>query len=277
METKLKKIKFKFRAFTALIVLWSFIIENLSGVILYIVPPGRIAHWTNWKLWGFTKEQWAALHTIFGYIFLIFAAIHIYYNWKAIMNYIKRKIKAGVRMRMELAVASILTILVFVATAISIPPFSSVMNLGEKFKNSWEESSQEPFIPHAEELSLEELIEQIGISLDEALAILEKERIEVKDTSLQIRDIAKDNNTSPVAIYEVLEKDPSKKTPSGKGFGRKTLETLAQEMDIPLVDIFEFLRSEGIETQKNEVIRTIADKLKKTPYELVEMIRQLKK
>jgi hypothetical protein len=275
-ETEMKKNKFKFRAFTALIVLWSFIIENVTGIVLYIVPPGRIAHWTNWKLWGFTKEQWAALHTIFGYIFLIFAVIHIYYNWKPILNYIKKKVKAGLRMRMELTVSLIISILVFVATAVSIPPFSTVMDFGTKMKNSWEESSQEPFVPHAEEMSLEEFIEQIGIPQDEALKLLENKGIRVQNPSLSIKDIASDHNTSPVAIYEILEKEPAKKKQSGRGYGWKTLENVAQELGIPLQDIMTFLQSEGIEAKKDDVIRDVAEKNGMTPYELVEMIQKLK-
>ena len=285
----MKKIKFKFRAFTALIVLWSFIVENVTGIVLYIVPPGRIAHWTNWKLWGFTKEQWGALHTIFGYLFLIFAVIHIYYNWKAIMNYIKQKIKAGLRMRVELVISLVLIILVFIATAISIPPFSTVMDFGTKMKNSWEESRQEPFTPHAESMNLEEFTKQIGMSMERAEKILKNNGINVRDTSSTIQDIAIDNNTSPVALYEILKTElpseekkkleditTSKKQGAGGGYGWKTLENLAQELDIPIQDIMEFLQSKGIDAKKDEVIRNVADKNGLKAYELVDMIQKIK-
>ena len=285
----MKKIKFKLRAFTALIVLWSFIIENVTGIVLYIVPPGRIAHWTNWKLWGFTKEQWGALHTIFGYLFLIFAVIHIYYNWKAIMNYIKQKIKAGLRMRVELGISLVLIILVFVATAISLPPFSTVMDFGTKMKNSWEESRQEPFIPHAESMNIEEFAKQIGMPMERAEKILKNNGISVRDTSSTIQDIAEDNNTSPVALYEILKTElpseekkkleditTSKKQGAGGGYGWKTLENLAQELDIPIQDIMEFLQSKGIDAKKDEVIRNVADKNGLKAYELVDMIQKIK-
>ena len=285
----MKKIKFKFRAFTALIVLWSFIVENVTGIVLYIVPPGRIAHWTNWKLWGFTKEQWGALHTIFGYLFLIFAVIHIYYNWKAIMNYIKQKIKAGLRIRVELGISLVLIILVFVATAISLPPFSTVMDFGTKMKNSWEESRQEPFIPHAESMNIEEFTKQIGMPMERAEKILKNNGIIVRDTSSTIQDIAIDNNTSPVALYEILKTElpsdekkkleditTSKKQGAGGGYGWKTLENLAQELDIPIQDIMEFLQSKGIDAKKDEVIRNVADKNGLKAYELVDMIQKIK-
>jgi hypothetical protein len=285
----MKNYKFKFRAFTALIVLWSFIVENVTGIVLYIVPPGRIAHWTNWKLWGFTKDQWAALHTIFGYIFLIFALIHIYYNWKPIMNYLKQKIKSGLRVRKELAVSLVITILVFVATAVSIPPFSTVMDFGEKMKNSWEESRQEPFVPHAELMSFEEFIGQVGISLERAKKIFEDKGIKIQDTSSLMRDIAKDNNTSPVSLYEILKSDLStqdreklesltaqKKQSSGRGYGWKNLENLAQELNIPVQNIMDFLQSKGIDAKKDDVIRNVAEQNGLKAYELVDMIRKMR-
>jgi len=285
----MKKSKFKFRAFAALIVLWSFIIENVTGIVLYIVPPGRIANWTNWKLWGFTKEQWAALHTIFGYIFLIFALIHIYYNWKPILSYIKQKVKAGLRMRMELTVSLILILLVFVATAISIPPFSTVMNFGEKMKNSWAESRNEPFMPHAELMTLEEFTNRIGIPMERTEKILENNGIHVQDREYSILDIAKDNNTSPFALYEILKSElPSdekekfdslttqKKQSVGGGYGWKTLENLADDLDIPIQDIMARLKSKGIDAKKDEVIRIVAEKNDMKAYELVEMIQKMK-
>lgn len=229
------------------------------------------------------------MHTIFGYIFLIFAVIHIYYNWKAILNYIKQKIKAGLRMRLELGISLIITILVFVATILSIPPFSTVMDFGEKMRNSWEESSQEPFVPHAELMSLDEFTSQVGIPTNTAVKIFEKKGIAVRSPSDLIKDIAADNDTSPVALYEMLERELStdakekfeslteqKKQPAGGGYGWKTIENLAQELDIPVLDVLKHLRSEGIEAEKDDVIRNVAERHGLKAYELVDMIRTIK-
>ena len=77
-----RKKKFSWRGWTTFVVTISFIVDIISGVVLYIAPPGRIAHWTNWTVWGFDKEEWGAIHTIFGYVLLIIVGIHLYYNWK---------------------------------------------------------------------------------------------------------------------------------------------------------------------------------------------------
>jgi hypothetical protein len=282
----MKKRKFRFRAFTALMMLWSFVLETVSGVILYIVPPGRIAHWTNWKLWGYTKDQWGAMHTIFGYVFLVFAVLHIYYNWKPIVNYIRSKLKAGLRMRTELVVSLVITVLVFIATVISLPPFSTVMDIGEGFKNSWEESKNEPFVPHAELMRFDEFVKTLGIPEDKALQILEASGIAVRDRKALIKEIAENEDVAPSEIHDLLVQSLSKEEkdklsgaagsqPRG-GFGAKTLAQVAAELDISAEDAVDVLESKGISAKKDELIRTIATNNGKRPFEIVNILRETK-
>ena len=63
--------KFNWRAFNSLYIVYSFIILSLSGFVLFIAPPGRIANWTNLTILGFTKHEWQAIHIIFTFLFFI--------------------------------------------------------------------------------------------------------------------------------------------------------------------------------------------------------------
>jgi len=280
----MEKRKFRFRAFTALMMLWSFVLETVSGVVLYIVPPGRIAHWTNWKLWGYTKEQWGAMHTIFGYVFLIFAVLHIYYNWKPILNYIRSKVKAGLRMRTELAASLVITVLVFFATIISLPPFSTVMDIGEKFKNSWEESQNEPFVPHAELMSFDKFVERIGIPEEQALLTLKAAGITVREGKTLIKDIAVENGVAPSEIHDLLIKsllreeqdkltEAAEHQPRGGGFGTKSLEQVAGELNISVEDAINILKSNGITAKKDDLIKKIGGNNGKRPFEIVNLLK----
>ena len=57
---------FSWKPFTSFFILLSFVVLLLSGVVLYVAPPGRIANWTQWQF-GLDKEQWQALHTVFAH------------------------------------------------------------------------------------------------------------------------------------------------------------------------------------------------------------------
>ena len=151
-----KKKKFSWRGWTTFVVTLSFIVDTISGIILYIAPPGRVAHWTNWTIWGLDKEQWVAVHTIFGYLLLIIVVIHLYFNWNMFRNFIWSKVRKALQLRWEMLTAILVSLLVFLFTFWNIPPFSTIMNLGENLKESWEESKVEVPIAHAELMSLQE-------------------------------------------------------------------------------------------------------------------------
>jgi hypothetical protein len=68
MEKSTEK-KFKWRGMMTLLLVLAVLLDIISGVILYITPPGRFANWTDWTLWGLNKHEWGAIHTIFS-IFL---------------------------------------------------------------------------------------------------------------------------------------------------------------------------------------------------------------
>ena len=67
----MRKNKQQLRSLTAFIVTWAFIVLTVTGIILYIVPQGRVAYWVHWSLAGMEKEQWGWVHMMFGGVFII--------------------------------------------------------------------------------------------------------------------------------------------------------------------------------------------------------------
>ena len=79
------------RKISSLTALFSFILELLTSIILYIVPQGRVAYWSDWHLWGLSKNQWSDLHVNLGVLFLIAVVLHSWYNWSFITAYLKNR------------------------------------------------------------------------------------------------------------------------------------------------------------------------------------------
>ena len=63
--------RFQWRAFVTLFVTLSFLLIAASGIVLYVAPPGRVAHWSVWTLGGLDKEGWQAVHTVFAFLFVL--------------------------------------------------------------------------------------------------------------------------------------------------------------------------------------------------------------
>ncbi|MBN1847098.1 MAG: DUF4405 domain-containing protein [Deltaproteobacteria bacterium] len=132
---------FKWRGLATFMLVLGILVEIVSGVILYITPMGRFANWNNWTLWGLDKHEWAAIHTVFGYLLLIVIGLHLYFNWRVVVHFFWNKLHSSFNLKREFIVASAIVVLVFAGTIWNIPPFSSVMDLGRDAKLSWEKNS----------------------------------------------------------------------------------------------------------------------------------------
>lgn len=135
---------FKWRGFATFLLALGMLVEIVSGIVLYITPPGRFANWTNWTFWGIDKHMWGAIHTVFGYLLLIIIALHLYFNWRVILHFTWNKLRHTFNLKWELAIAVLIAVLVFAGTLWNVPPFSTVMDIGNEAKLSWEKYSDNP-------------------------------------------------------------------------------------------------------------------------------------
>ena len=272
-----RKKVFKFRGMTTFLVTISFIVDTVSGIILYFAPPGRIAHWTNWKFWGLDKEEWVAIHTIFGYLLLIIVGLHLYYNWKTFMNFLWDKVRRALNLRWELFAGTLISLGVFLGTLWNLPPFSTTMDLGEKAKNSWEESKITPPVPHAEQMSLKEFSTRIQVDVDQILNALESKGYKVENAQQTLGEIAEENDISPNTLFEAMKASGVKPilpaTIEGTGLGKKTLEMICTEKGLSLDEVLSRLKKHGIDARPTDKLKEIANKLGKKPNEIFGIIK----
>jgi hypothetical protein len=201
---KNSKLQFNWRAFFSVLSALSFIGMVFTGVILFVVPSGRIANWTGWTLMGLTKHQWIGLHDWFSIIFIIAAVFHIYLNWKPLVSYFKNKVSKAFALRIEWAVALLICCIVFVGTLVDIKPFSSLLAWNENIKHGWDDTQQRAPIAHAELLSLTELSEQVrGVSLETIVGNLKSKGIEVESGDVVLGELAEANNMTPAQLYNI--------------------------------------------------------------------------
>lgn len=192
----------KFRGFTSFMVTFSFLLLTVTGLVLFVVPPGRVANWHNWTLLGFTKDAWQTVHTVFAFIFVVFGLIHLFvYNWKVFLGYVRRKKEGVLNLKKELAFSTALTLLVAAGSFGELPPFSTIMKAGEGIKNSWYTKEQEPPIPHAELFRLTELADKLKLDIEDITRILEENNIQFKSPKQRLGGIARKNKMSAKEIF----------------------------------------------------------------------------
>jgi len=280
---KVKK-GFSLRSFTSFSLVISTIIMSWSGFILYIAPPGRIANWGTWKLMLFTKTEWQALHTIFSYLFFIFFIIHLFFvNWKTFLIYFKSKIRAGLNKRWELVAAVVLSGVIFLGTLRSWTPFGPVMSFGGKMKESWGNKIEAPPTLHMEVYTLRQLSVLFdSAAVSEIQKTLTDNGIKLGDTDSTLQQIAERNKTKPVSIYNIIASKYKKAEDhaqeggggggSGQGFGRTTVESIARNNGTDMKIIIGRLSEMGIEADGQTTLRSIAEKMGKTPKEAYDIL-----
>jgi len=182
----------------------SFVTLAISGIILFITPPGRIAHWTGWRFWGLTKTQWSSVHIWFALLFVVAGGAHIYYNWRPLLNYFQSRLTKKVSFRFEWIIALVVCLGAFVGTLAEIPPFSSFIAWDEEIKLSWVEPEEVAPIPHAELLSLAELATEASLELEVTLERLRKAGLNAQP-DMKLRDIALKHNRKPYEILEIVK------------------------------------------------------------------------
>ena len=213
-------MKFQIKGFTSLLLTAVILILGLSGIILYLTPRGRVANWTGWTMLGLGKQGWQAVHINLALLFLIVAGLHLYLNWPIFWCYIKKKGSLTLNLKLETFMALLLAGVVLAGAIIHIPPFSALVDFNYKIKDYWERWASEAPTPHAEELSLRQFADNMGLSASDLMKALQEEGIVVADASATVGQVAEANNLTPADVYAAIKKRFSEADQRGKGQGK---------------------------------------------------------
>lgn len=278
--------KTSYRAMTSLVTTWSFVIATVTGVVLFIVPQGRIAYWVNWKLWALSKDGWIDLHVIFSIVFVLVGVAHLIYNWKPFKNYMATKASGHVHVSRTVYGSLAITAVFFALSIFNLPPASWISELGASLKDGWVVSADyEPPFGHAEDVSLAGFAQRQRIDLKTAEAELKTAGYTVPDVQMKLKDIAALNDVTAMDLYLViraLEQRPKLNATStsadveaqfsGNGVGRKTVAQMAEELNLDVSIIQARLQAAGIEAAVNDKLKALASAHNIQPMELVKIM-----
>lgn len=285
-----KNNKIAFRSFVSILLMFSSAILVFTGIILFITPPGRIAHWTGWTMLGLGKEQWGAVHICFSICVIIASILHIYLNFKPLMNYFKDKISKKFAIKMEWVAAALLCIAIFLGTIAAIPPFSTIMDINDNIKFSWEKPSEKAPIPHAETMTLADLAKKADLDLDSMMENLKKAEMGPVKPDTVIGQLAEKYKITPNQVFKIAtgqkntfqgsgnaDSEPAAYDGQNRGLGRKTLKQFCDEENIDIAGAIEKLKAAGIEAAAGDNMKFLANKALTNPHKIAEIAISSKK
>ena len=262
------------RGLTSFFTLFGFLIMSITGLVLYVVPAGRVAYWTNWEFINLTKTQWGNIHILSSILFIVAGAFHIYFNWKPLMNYFKRRIQTGIKFRREMVIASVLSVWIVVSAIVPIAPLSYLLDFNEWLKETWiVQDDYEPPFGHAELLSLKTFTKKMDIDLAKASTELKANGIVFENPDQTLEEIGNNNNISPMNLYLLIKKyepapEPEKLstyTPEsievefmGTGFGNKSIGSICEKLGLDKTAAVSRLNSVGISADLEQTMKSAA-------------------
>jgi hypothetical protein len=281
-DRKPKKQSFYTRGFTTFVIVMTFLILLTSGTILFFSPRGRVANWTDWAVLGASKEQWASVHYTAATLFLVIAALHISFNWKVLLGYLRLKRVEGVRLKKELIAALVVSAIFVAGPLTGFPPFGNFINAHEDVKDYWDrvtEQKQAP-IPHAEDMPLTELAALIDMPIEDLVSTLREKGFAVDRSSMTLADLASGTGLAPSDIYALvlpqekrLESAPLEQS-NGRGLGRMTVAQFCESEGLSTQAVLAALRQRGLRATPDSSLRQLAQSRHMRPGELVSLIRQ---
>ena len=276
------------RSLIAFIVTWAFVILTVTGLVLYVVPQGRVAYWTHWSLLGLGKEQWGDVHMIFGGIFIIAGIVHLYYNWKPFKKFLAERVKGHIQLKQEFVVAMTFSAIIIVMSIFHIPPVSWVFDLNQTLKESWVTSPElEPPFGHAEEVSLAGISRRMHLDLQQGIKALKREGFSFSGPQDSLEKIARANNVTPMDVYAVIhqfEKEPGPIPASGMtveevearyagtGLGRKTLAEVCSSVELAIANCVERLSAKGFNVATDKKLKQVAEQYDINPIDILKML-----
>ena len=302
MESTPRK-KFVLRSFTSVLLGIIFLAMGISGAILFLAPPGRVANWTGWNIWGLTKHEWGSVHITFSAVFLIAAVLHLIFNWRPMLGYFKDRLTRRIGFRWEWALALACSGIIFAGTQANWVPFSWLLTASENLRASWEQPQERAPIPHAELLSFTELARQAGVEFTVAsnrlaargftnlaadtivATIASQHRVTAQEVYGFMTDTARgrgrgaggeghNGTTNGVAAAPGSGHQGGSGGGGGGGMGWRTLKDFCASENLDLAATLARMQAKGLKAEATQTMREIAvNNGYQRPYELVEFLR----
>ncbi len=276
----------KMRKITSLTASLAFILMVLTSIVLYIVPQGRVAYWADWRLWGLTKTDWGNIHINLGLLFLIALSLHIYYNWKPLMSYLKSKARRMKMLTPEFNAALVITVVFIVGTYFLLPPFSWVMGLNDHFKDAGAEKYGEPPYGHAELSSLKTFSKKMRLDLEKSLNLLSQAGYPVEGGEMTLEKIGRKYGIPPQKIFETIKpaeiasvqadaKTSNLPDSPPPGTGNFSLADFCARFNLNLKLVVRELKNLGISATAEATLKDIAAKNDTSPIDIYEKIKKI--
>jgi hypothetical protein len=213
-------------------------------------------------------------------LFMLVVVLHLFFNWKVLLGYLRLRRVPGLRLKRELAAAALLGVLLVLGTIVGAPPLSNIVELREDLKNYWERTSTPAPLPHAEELRLDELARQLDLPAEDVVKALEEEGFTEAKPTRSVAAIAEVNEVAPSDLYQTLgsrtafARSLQGRRGTSQGMGRMNLGEYCSSQNMSLDRLIAILKMRGVVAKASTSLRQIASSLDMRPGQMARWLAE---
>jgi len=272
-----KMTKNVLRKTVSMTAVFTFIYLAFSGIVMFFIPPGRIAYWADWQVFGMTKTMYNQTHQTVSILFLAAMVLHIWLNWGAIMKYMKNRSGKFIFFTKETTLGFVLSIIFIAGTLSLTAPFGNFVQAVDDYREGYGETLGNPPYGHAELSTLAVFIKKMNLDSEKAEEMLKDNNIRY-DMDKNLKTIGEENRMSPAGIYEIIKhakSESEKKADSeissdgidyskydalaGSGMGKKTIADAAEHAGVGIDKAMANLKKNGIEAEPDAKLKDVAE------------------
>ena len=229
----------------------------LTALVMYIVPPTRVASWADWGFLGLSRQAWEGAHLAMGLLFLAAGVVHLLLHSDELFDHLRDDDGVVVIFTKPFLIGLVLTLAVFAGSLAGLPPVGQLVALSGHIKERAVETYGEPPYALAERSPLADFARRMGMDADKALALLRLRNIKAESADLTLAEIARQNHVAPGGVFEALKMvmEPSGGTATGlpkdppPGLGRRKLSDICEEYGLDMVQVLSRLSAAGYKVQ----------------------------
>ncbi|KHK02495.1 DUF4405 domain-containing protein [Desulfovibrio sp. TomC] len=264
-----------------LVLFFSIFFMFLTALVMFIVPPARVASWADWNFLGLSRQAWEGAHLAMGLLFLAAGVAHLLLHIDELLDHLRDDEGIVVVFTKPFLIGLALTIGVFVAALAGAPPVGQLVALSGHIKERTVETYGEPPYSLAERSTLADFARRMGMETDKALALLRLRNIKAESADLTLAQIARQNRVAPGGVFEALKMvmEPSGGTTPGlpkdppPGLGRRKLSDICEEYGLDMAQALSRLTGAGYKAQPAWTLTETAQANNILPITVYEALR----
>ena len=188
---------------TSLTLAFSGLILLITSIVLYVGPPGHVGHFSPWRLLGLSKHYWGVLHLNSGILFCLAMIIHVYFNWKPLISYLRKGARNKIPY-LPLVASLVLTAYVCVGACYEASPMGQIMDFARKLKMAAVRQYGSPPYGTSAAYPIGTIAAYMGWNVETALQGLAERNIVVGSPAEPLREVARNNGTKIGSLLDIM-------------------------------------------------------------------------